>query len=91
MQKRHNTISFNLTTSSDQCDLFKSFLNIISEVVLIFCFLNQLFFLGGGGWEEEVNYNMIGPPFHDTLHKSCYLYASQFEFECGLNLFRISK
>ena len=58
MQKRHNTISFNLTTSADQCDLFKSFLNIISEVVLIFCFLNQLFFLGGGGWEEEVDYNI---------------------------------
>ena len=32
--------------------------NIISEVVFIFCFLNQLFFQGGWGrWEEEVNYN----------------------------------
>ena len=48
--QRHNTISFHLTMSADGCHPFKNFLKyyhcIISEMVFIFCFLNQLCFQG---------------------------------------------
>ena len=123
MQKRHNTISFNLTTSADQCDLFKNFLKYYIWNGFHILLLKSTFFSGGGGWEEEVNYNMGRScfPRHATqvtllicitlpsfgivkyiinlqynwffktvwFSEGCVLQWQ--EFECGLNLFRISK
>ena len=44
--------------------------NITSEMVFIFCFLNQLCFQGEEDRNRRWIATWIGPAFHDTLHKS---------------------
>ena len=126
LQKRHNTISFNLTTSADQCDLFKNFLKYHIWGGFYILLLKSAFFFQGDcrRWEEEVNYNMDWscfprhtaqvtllicitlPSFSIVKYIFINLQYNWFfkivwfsegcvlqwqEFQCGLNLFRMSK